>query len=384
MIYADYQATTPVDHRVVEAMAPYWNERFGNPHSSDHSVGWRAAETVRASAASIAALIGADSDEIVFTSGATESNNLALIGLARKASPKRKRILVSAIEHKCVTSAASYLAEHEGFVVDSIPVDEHGFVDIDALREMLDDDVVIASIMAVNNEIGTIQDVSQIARVLRERDVLFHCDAAQAPYAMDVRGLALEADLISLSGHKIYGPPGIGALYIRRDLHDQIGPIIHGGGQQEGLRSGTVPMPLCVGMATAVEILLEPGAVDERNRVARQRDSFVRELRDRDLPIVINGPEGDRRHPGNVNLRFDGYDANDLLNALQPDLAASTGAACTTGFPEPSHVLRAIGLTANQAGSSIRFSFGRFTTDLDVVNAASRLIDITNDAFRNN
>ena len=216
--------------------------------------------------------------------------------------------------------------------------------------------------MAVNNEIGTIQDLPSIANLLRGHDVLFHCDAAQAPNAMDVRDLTLHADLISLSGHKMYGPQGIGALYIRRDTQERVEPIIYGGGQQGGLRSGTVPVPLCVGMAAAVEIARSPEAVQERRRLAQLRDSFVGMLQAGPFQMATNGPVGDWRHPGNANLRFDGLSAQDILGKLQPWVAASTGAACASGIPEPSHVLRALGLSAEQADSSIRFSFGRFTT----------------------
>ena len=254
-IYADYQATTPVDPRVLDAMAPHWHGSFGNPHSTDHVIGWRAGEAVNAAASSVAKLIGADADEIIFTSGATESNNLALFGLARRAPPSRRRLLVSAIEHKCVLAAARALEEREGFLVETIPVDGEGFVDFEALQESLDETVLAVSIMAVNNEIGTIQDIPRIARLLARHGIPFHCDAAQAPCAIDVSGLALHAGLISLSGHKMYGPQGIGALYVRRDLQPRIEPIIYGGGQQAGLRSGTVPVPLCVGMAAAADIV---------------------------------------------------------------------------------------------------------------------------------
>ena len=369
-IYADYQATTPVDPRVLEKMAPYWNELFGNPHSSDHVVGWRSAEAVRDAASSVGALIGADPDEIVFTSGATEANNLALLGLARRAPTERRRILVSAIEHKCVLAAARSLEEREGFKVETIPVNGEGFVDLEALAAMVDETVLVASVMAVNNEIGTIQDLPRIATLLRGQDVLFHCDAAQAPCAMDVGDLALHADLISLSGHKAYGPQGIGALYIRRDIQERVEPIIYGGGQQGGLRSGTVPTPLCVGMATAVDILRSPEGPEERTRVAGQRDSFVRLLRDNIPSPEMNGPMGEDRHPGNANLRFNGFDAPDILGSLQPHLAASTGAACTSGIPEQSHVLSALGLNSEEAASSIRFSFGRFTTQAETEEAA--------------
>ena len=369
-IYADYQATTPVDPRVLKKMAPYWGKSFGNPHSSDHVVGWRANTAVQEAASSVAALIGADADEVTFTSGATESNNLALLGLARRAPAGRRRILVSAIEHKCVLGAARVLSEREGFTVEVIPVDREGFVDFNALEERIDGSVLLLSVMAVNNEIGTIQDIPRIAKLLAPHGILFHCDAAQAPCAMDVSDLAMHADLISLSGHKMYGPQGIGALYLRRDLKESIEPLIYGGGQQEGLRSGTIPMPLCVGMAIAAEIVADDEAKEERKRVACQRDTFVRLLQGGDFPININGIVGERRHPGNTNICFDGFHAEDILGVLQPRLAASTGAACASGIPEPSHVLRAIGLTAAKSDASIRFSFGRFTSFEDIEDAA--------------
>ena len=374
-VYADYQATTPVDPRVLEQMAPYWRELFGNPHSSDHVIGWRSAEAVQGAASSVAALIGADPDEIIFTSGATEANNLALLGLARRAPPGRRRILVSAIEHKCVLAAARSLEEREGFTVETIPVDGEGFVDLRALEDMLDDRVLVASVMAVNNEVGSIQDILRIATLLKRHDVLLHCDAAQAPCAMDMSDLALHADLLSLSGHKMYGPQGIGALYIRRDVQERIEPIIYGGGQQGGLRSGTVPVPLCVGMAAAAGINRSPEGARERERVGRQRDTFTGVVQGSSFPVAINGPMGNRRHPGNANLRFDGLAAQDILGALQPRVAASTGAACTSGIPEPSHVLRALGFDTAQAESSARFSFGRFTTDEEVQEVARLVIE---------
>ena len=372
-VYADYQATTPVDPRVVTKMAPYWGELFGNAHSSDHVIGWQADKAVREAAASIATLIGADPDEIIFTSGATESNNLALLGLARRAPTGRQRILVSAIEHKCVLAAARRLSVHEGFTVETVPVDSEGFVDLNALEKCLGRNVLAVSSMAVNNEVGTIQDIPRIAALLAPYGIVLHCDAAQAPCAMDVSDLAVHADMVSLSGHKMYGPQGIGALYIRRDLQDQIEPLIYGGGQQTGLRSGTLPMPLCVGMGAAAELLAGHAAFEERTRVALQRDSFVRHLQRGYDSLAVNGSIGDRRHPGNSNVRFDGFDAQDILGTLQPRLAASTGAACASGIPEPSHVLGALGLTETQSKASIRFSFGRFTTE-DDIEAAARFV----------
>ena len=381
-IYADYQATTPVDPRVLERMEPYWQSLFGNPHSDDHAVGWRAAEAVREAASSVAALIGSDPDEVFFTSGATESNNLALLGLGRRAPADRRRILVSAIEHKCVLAAARALEEQLGFVVDVIPVDSEGFVRLDVLEGMLDDSVLVASVMAVNNEVGTIQDVPRIGELLRSHGVLFHSDAAQAPAGMDVGDVATHADLASLSGHKMYGPKGIGVLYVRREHHDRIEPLIYGGGQQGGLRSGTVPVALCIGMAAAADIIRDEEGAGERRRISDLRDLFVRTLKEGVPATALNGSFGAGRHPGNANVRFDGLDAQDVLGALQPKLAASTGAACASGVPEPSHVLRALGLDDVEARSSVRFSFGRFTTADEVVAAGELVRSVLSDLHR--
>ena len=375
-VYADYQATTPVDPRVIKAMAPYWNGQFGNPHSSDHAVGWNAAKVVSNAAEDVARLIGADADEVIFTSGATEANNLALFGLAGRAPLGRNRILVSPIEHKCVLAATRALAEQKGLLIERIPVFETGDIDLLALEATLDDSVLVVSIMAVNNEIGTIQNIQDIAAATKRRGILFHCDAAQAPCAMgNMYNISDFADLASLSGHKIYGPQGIGALYVRREVQEELEPLIHGGGQQNGLRSGTVPVALCAGMAAASEIMDSDDAAAERKRVACLRDKFLRLLEDSDFPIAVNGPAGKHRHPGNANIQFSGFDAHDLLSALQPEIAASTGAACTSGIPEPSHVLDAVGLNESEIASSVRFSFGRFTTDEDVERAAATVIE---------
>lgn len=375
LIYADYQATTPVDPRVLERMAPYWKEAFGNPHSSDHIVGWRAAQAVEEAADSVASLIGADTDEIVFTSGATEANNLALFGLARRAPPDRNRILVSAIEHKCVLAAARELAAKEGFVVETVPVDREGLVAPADLEARLGNDVLVASVMAVNNEVGTVQDVPGLAAVLRARGIPLHCDAAQAPCGMWVGDLAAQADLISLSGHKMYGPQGVGALYVRRDLQAALEPLIRGGGQQNGLRSGTVPLALCAGFGTASVLVSGTRAAEERKELRRLRDRFVETLRAGAYRLSPNGPAVGG-HPGNANLRFHGFDARDVLAALQPRLAASTGAACASGIPEPSHVLRALRLSGEACDESIRFSFGRFTTEAEVEAAAALVLRV--------
>lgn len=373
-IYADYQASTPIDPRVLDAMTDYWRGAYGNPHSSDHIVGWRAAQVVEGAAQATARLIGADADEIVFTSGATEANNLALMGLARRAPPGRNRILVSAIEHKCVLETARALAEREDFIIETIPVDREGFVIIDALRDMLDETALAASVMAVNNEIGTIQDIAAVSEALEPHGTLLHCDAAQAPCAMDTNKLAEYADLISLSAHKFYGPQGIGALYIRRSLQPMVEPIIHGGGQQNGLRSGTVPVALCVGMAAAADAAMRrPEQSRERRRIADLRDLFVRLMQASGIRVEVNGRWGNRRHPGNANLRFVGRNAADILSLAQPRLAASTGAACASGITEPSHVLHAIGLSVEDANASVRFSFGRFSDRHEIESAVALL-----------
>jgi len=369
-IYLDYQATTPPDKRVVAAMAQYFGEAFGNPHASDNLIGWQAAQAVDDAATRVGKLLGADTDEIVFTSGATEANNLALLGLGRRASRgMRRRILVSAIEHKSVLEVCRVLREQHGYRVESVPVDAAGIVDIVALKNALASDVLAVSINAVNNEIGTVQDIPALSKVIKATGALFHCDAAQAPCAIDLRNVCDFVDLLSLSSHKMYGPQGIGALYIRRELQDEIEPLIYGGGQQRNLRSGTVPLALCVGMGIAATLLVE--AEEERVLLRRRRDRFVRHLTELPWPVVLNGPDSRQRHPGNANVRFDGFDAHELLSALQPRIAASMGSACTSGIAQPSHVLRAIGLTGEEAEASIRFSFGRNTTDAELDEAVN-------------
>ena len=369
-IYLDHQATTPVDPHVLAEMIPYFGDSFGNPHSSDHSLGWESARAVEDAATRVARLVGADADEIVFTSGATESNNLALLGLGRHAiGSKHRRILLSAVEHKCVLAVGRVLQEQYGFVVESIPVDRDGFVVLSSLEATLGNDVLAISVMAINNEIGTIQDIERISALARSCGAVFHCDAVQAPVTMNMDGFASYTDILSLSSHKMYGPKGIGSIYVARHLQDQIEPLIYGGGQQNGLRSGTVPVPLCVGMGVAADLLAGDNADERRANLRRRRDVFAEKLSGLAWPAEVNGPEGHARHAGNVNVRFVGFAAHDILSTLQPRLAASTGSACTSGMPEPSHVLRAIGLDVDEADSSIRFSLGFGTNDEDVEEA---------------
>ncbi len=375
-IYLDHQATTPLDPQVLAAMTPYLEGQFANPHSTDHALGWQAAQAVDEAATQVAKLIGADADEIVFTSGATESNNLALLGLGRReAGGKRRRILVSAIEHKCVLAVSRALSAECGYEIELLTVDPVGRVDVAALEETLAEDVLLVSVMAVNNEIGTIQDIQRIADIVHRYGAHFHCDAAQAPCAIDLQEVGSFCDLLCLSGHKMYGPKGIGALFIRRDLQERIEPLIYGGGQQRNLRSGTVPVPLCVGMSAAAELLAKESAHEEREVIRSLRDRFVQGLKRLPWPIRLNGPEGEWRHPGNANVQFRGFTAHDLLGALQPRVAASTGSACSSGILEPSHVLRAIGLSEEEAESSVRFSVGRGTTEADVDEAIDLIGD---------
>lgn len=366
LIYLDHNSSTPLDPRVAASMAPFLTEHFGNPHAADHVAGWRAYEAVETAALTIATVLGADSDEILFTSGATESNNLAILGLARRASPARQRILVSAIEHKCVLAAAQAAAAL-GLSVEVLPVDRQGFVDLDDLQRRLQSDVLLVSVMAVNNEIGTIQPIREIADLAHTFGAYVHTDAAQALAAGPGLLASWDVDLLSLSGHKIYGPKGIGALFIRREVQKHIEPLMYGGGQQNSLRPGTLPVPLCVGLAEAVNLMDGEDAVEELQKLRVLRDALVDRLMNVDGRILLNGPSAaSARHPGNANLRFPGFEAQDLLALLQPRIAASTGSACTSGMVTPSHVLHAIGLSGAEADSCVRFCVGRFTVEADI------------------
>ena len=353
-------------------MMPYFSEQFGNPHSADHILGWESSKAVEGATLKIAQMIDADADEIIFTSGATEANNLALLGMARGNSEgPRRRILVSSIEHKSIFAISRILTDSLRFEVITIPVDDRGVIVLSALEEALDERVLLVSIGLVNSEIGSIQPLEKIYDLCRSCGALLHCDGAQAPSSIDLSNASQSLDFLSLSAHKMYGPKGLGALFIRRSLQEMIQPIIEGGGQQRHLRSGTVPTPLCVGMGIAAEIMSNGQMPMERETLRSLRDRFVSRLQELSFPIHLNGPPLKERHPGNANLRFEGFSAPDILNALQPRLAASTGSACTTGIPEPSHVLTAIRLTDTEADASIRFSLGRHTTGQDIDDALS-------------
>lgn len=377
-IYLDHQSSTPTLPTVRDAMQPFWTEFHGNPHSSEHSIGWSANKTTEASRAKVANFIGADPDEIIFTSGATEANNLALKGLSipEQRQRQRKTILVSATEHKCVLESAAYVARTKGCTVREIRVNRKGHVDLDKLRDMLSEDVLLVSVALVNNEIGTIQDLASISALCRDAGAILHSDFAQAPSAVSLLEYADLADMVSLSGHKFGGPMGVGALYVGRDLKDRIEPLFHGGGQEGGIRSGTLPLPLCVGIGSAAEFHASEAGAAMRARVAVLRDLFVNKLQSNRDHIGLNGDKLCSRHPGNANLRFEGRDAGEMLQRLQPIVSASTGSACSSGIPEPSYVLRAIGLTPDEAQASIRFSFGHTNTSDEVLEAAEAIIEV--------
>ena len=372
-IYLDNQSTTPLDPRVLEAMLPYFTEHFGNPHSESHVYGKNAAAAIEAARAELARLIGADPREIVFTSGATEANNLALKGAAHfaRAHPPagangakgpRDHIVTFVTEHKCVLESAAALAR-EGFAVTYLPVEPSGLVSLDRLAAALTDRTLLVSVMAAHNEIGVIQPLAEIGALCRARGILFHTDAAQAVGKIALNVEAMHIDLMSISGHKFYGPKGIGALYIRRRPRVRLLPLIDGGGQERGMRSGTLPTPLCVGLGRAASLAAaEMG--EEAARLRGLRDRLQANLMRRVGGLQING-DPDHRLPGNLNLSFPGLSAPDLIEAC-PSIAMSTGSACTSATIEPSYVLRALGLSENLANASIRLGLGRFTTAADV------------------
>ncbi|SDG00447.1 cysteine desulfurase IscS [Limimonas halophila] len=370
-IYLDHQATTPVDRRVADAMWPYFTEAFGNPHSVHHAYGREAGDAVEAARAEIAALIGAQAREIVFTSGATESNNTAIKGAAHfHARHFGKRHLVTvATEHKCVLESCKRL-EAEGFAVTHLPVAANGRVDLDALRAAIRDDTAIVSVMAVNNETGVVQDIESIGAICRERGVLFHTDAAQAAGKIPLDVNAAKVDLLSLSGHKVYGPKGVGALYIRRRPRARLDPLMDGGGQERGMRSGTVPAPLAVGLGEACR-LARTEMDNERARLTHLQQRLRAGLEAGIPDLAINGDLA-HRIPGNLNVTVPGLDAETLIENLET-VAVSTASACSSASVEPSYVLTAMGLSDTAAAASLRIGLGRFTTEAEVDAAVDEL-----------
>jgi cysteine desulfurase len=361
-LYFDYSATTPVDPRVAAKMIPYLTEEFGNPASRSHPYGWTADKAVEEARAQVAALVGADPKEIVFTSGATESNNLAIKGAAHfYASTKGKHIITVRTEHKAVLDTVREM-ERQGFEATYLGVKENGLLDLDVLRAAIRPDTVLVSVMAVNNEIGVIQDIEAIGRICREKGVIFHVDAAQATGKMPIDLTKLPVDLMSFSAHKTYGPKGIGALYVRRKPRIRLEAQMHGGGHERGMRSGTLATHQIVGMGEAFRIAREEMAT-ENERVRMLRDRLYNGLKDIE-EVHLNG-DMEQRVPHNLNVSFNFVEGESLIMAIK-DLAVSSGSACTSASLEPSYVLRALGRSDELAHSSIRFSIGRFTTQEEV------------------
>jgi cysteine desulfurase len=361
-IYLDYQSTTPTDPRVVEAMLPYFTQKFGNPHSRSHAFGWEAEEAIEVAREQVAALIGASAKEIIFTSGATESNNMAIKGVARFHKEKKNHVITVVTEHKCVLDSCRHL-EREGFEVTYLPVQKNGLVDLEVLRAAITERTSIVSIMAINNEIGVIQPLAEIGKLCREKGVYFHTDAAQAFGKIPIDVEAMNIDLLSISGHKIYAPKGIGALYVRRRPRVRMEALMNGGGQERGMRSGTLPTPLVVGLGEAARIAKEEMAA-ETSRIRYLSDKFYHAVA-KSIPDVFLNGDREQRWAGNLNLSFAYIEGESMIMAIK-DLAVSSGSACTSASLEPSYVLRAIGVGEDLAHTSIRFGFGRFTTEEEV------------------
>jgi cysteine desulfurase len=360
-IYLDYSSTTPIDPRVAEKMIPFITEHFGNPASRSHSFGWTAEEAVEEAREEVAKLVNADPREIVWTSGATESNNLAIKGASHFYSTKGKHILTIATEHKAVIDAVREL-EREGYTATYLEPEPNGMVDLEKFKKAIRPDTVLASVMIVNNEIGVIQDIEALGNICREQNVIFHVDAAQATGKVNIDLEKLPVDLMSFSAHKTYGPKGIGALYVRRKPRIRIEAQMHGGGHERGMRSGTLATHQIVGMGEAFRIARIEMQL-ENERIRKLRDKLLHGLQDME-EVYVNG---DLKHriPHNLNISFNYVEGESLIMAVK-DIAVSSGSACTSASLEPSYVLRALGRSDELAHSSIRFSIGRFTTEADV------------------
>jgi len=369
-LYLDAQSTTPLDPRVLDAMLPYMTCYYGNPHSRTHAYGWESEAAMEHARGQVAELIGADPKEIIFTSGATESNNISVKGVARFYKSKKNHVITTQTEHKCVLDSCRQL-ESEGFEVTYLPVGTNGRIDLEEFEATLKPTTSIVSVMAVNNEIGVVQPMKEIGEMCRKRKIFFHTDAAQAVGKIPVDVNDMKIDLMSISGHKIYGPKGVGALYVRRRPRVRLEPIQSGGGQERGLRSGTVPHPLAVGLGAACQL-----AQKEMDYDKQHIDRLSQRLKDKlmkALPNVIFNGDPDNTYSGCVNLSFAFVEGESLLMALK-DVALSSGSACTSASLEPSYVLRAIGADEDLAHSSIRFGIGRFTTEEEVDYTAERCI----------
>ncbi len=368
-IYLDYSATTPIDPRVAEKMIPFLTEKFGNPASRSHSYGWEAEEAVENARAEVARLINADPKEIIWTSGATESDNLAIKGAAHFYQSRGKHLITVKTEHKAVLDTCREL-EREGFEVTYLPVQENGLIDLEVFKAAIRPDTIVVSVMFVNNEIGVIQDIPAIGEICREKGIIFHVDATQAPGKVRIDLNELKVDLMSLSAHKVYGPKGIGALYVRRKPRVRLEAQMHGGGHERGFRSGTLATHQIVGMGEAFRIAREE-MDEEQARIARLRDRMWNGIKDME-EVYING-DLEHRVPNNLNVSFNFVEGESLIMAIK-ELAVSSGSACTSASLEPSYVLRALGRNDELAHSSIRFTLGRFTTE-EEIDFAVRLLN---------
>jgi len=371
-IYLDNHATTPCDPAVVEAMLPYFTEHFGNAASRGHTFGYRAKSAVERAREQVAALIGATGQEIIWTSGATEADNIALLGTLRKYRERGRHLITVRTEHKAILDVAA-AAEREGFDLTLLDVDGEGLISAADVAAALRPDTVLVSVMAVNNEIGVLQPIAEIGTLCRERGVFFHTDAAQAGHTIDLDVRAMNIDLLSLSAHKMYGPKGVGALYVRRGRpHLRPQPLMYGGGHERGLRSGTLPVPLIVGMGKAAELARAGLAEGEMDRITVLRDHLLTRLRRGLDGTHLNG-SATARVAGNLNMSFEGVEAEALLMGVR-DLALSTGSACTSATLQPSHVLRGLGLSDDLTATSIRIGIGRFNTAEQIDLAAELLV----------
>lgn len=367
-IYLDYQATTPMDPKVLDAMMPFLTTAFGNPHSRSHQYGWEAEEAVEGARKNVAELIGASEKEVVFTSGATESNNLAIKGLA-EFHPEKKHIITVCTEHKSVLDTMRYLAS-KGYDITYLPVEANGVINLDKLREAIRDDTLLISIMMVNNEIGVLQPITEIGTICKEKGVFFHTDAAQAFGKIPIDVEKMGIDLMSISGHKIYGPKGIGALYVRRkNPRVRIISLISGGGQERGMRSGTLSPALVVGLGRAAEIAKE-SMKNDYEMIADLSKEFIDAMLD--IPAVYLNGDRYYRYPGCLNFSFSCIEGESMIGAIK-DLAVSSGSACTSASLESSYVLKALGVDEELAHTSIRFGIGRFSTLQDIRDAVEKI-----------
>ena len=361
-VYLDYQSTTPIDPRVIEIMIHAMQNDFGNPHSRSHFYGWRAEELVEIARKQVADLINANEKEIFFTSGATESNNIALKGVANfYKSNQKNHIITVATEHKCVINSCRDL-EQEGFSVTFLPVQKNGLIDLEQLKSAITPKTCLVSVMAINNEIGVIQPLAEIGKICRQHQVFFHTDCAQAFGKIPLDVEAMNIDLMSISGHKIYGPKGIGAIFIRRKPRVRIKPLFSGGGQERGIRSGTVPTALAVGLGKAAEIAKQEMQQDYQ-KISKLSQKFASAINN--LTYVYLNGDSCNRYVGNLNFSFAGIEGESMIMAIK-DLAVSSGSACTSASLEPSYVLYALGVGADLAHTSIRFGLGRFTTEEEI------------------